>query len=221
MPLTSIINHKVVIIGIISIFGLTIIFTYVLISFSQSEDVKASIDNLNWNNEISNSSTSPGTAAQSDGKNVSAKTFTLVMDEFGFNGSASGPLIEVNKGDQVKINLINAGAMSHTFGMGKPSNFTMSLMKNISGLEPDEKIRQISYDVLEKMPCPNCQPKFEEGHVKGFVLPGQMVVTSFNASESGSFKYFCMVRGHLWMGMNGPLVVNEIIPSLQNGGKAA
>lgn len=219
--MTSIIDHKVVIMGIISIFGLTIVITYVLISFSQSEEVKASIDNLNWNNGDSNSSTSSVSPVQFHGKNVSAKTFTLVMDEFGFNGSASGPLIEVNKGDQVKINLINAGAMSHTFGMGKPSNFTMSLMKNISGLEDDEKIRHISYDVLEKMPCPDCHPKFEEGHVKEFIIPGQMVVTSFNASESGSFKYFCMVRGHLWMGMNGPLVVNEIIPSLQNGGKAA
>ncbi|MGD9671906.1 MAG: hypothetical protein AB7U98_00330 [Candidatus Nitrosocosmicus sp.] len=218
--MTSTIDHKVMIMGIISIFGLTIIITYVLISFSQSEEVKASITNLNLDNEISTSSTSSGTAAQSDDKNVSTKTFTLVLDEFGFNGSASGPPIEVNKGDSVKINLINAGAMSHTFGMGKPSNFTMSLMKNISGLEQDEKIRHISYDVLEKMPCPDCQPKFEKGHVKHFIKPGEMVVTSFNASEAGSFKYFCMVRGHLWMGMNGPLVVNEIPHSLQDGGKA-
>lgn len=206
--MTSIIDQKVVVMGIISIFGLTIIITYVLISFSHSDEVKASISSLNLNSkDFGSSSDMP---VISDGKNVNTKTFTLVMDEFGFNGSSSGPVIEVNKGDQVKINLINAGAMSHTFGMGKPSNFTMSLMKNISGLKNDEKIRHISYDTLEKMPCPGCQPKFEEGHVKSFIRPGQMAVTSFNASEAGDFKYFCMVRGHLWMGMNGDFSVNDV-----------
>lgn len=215
--MTSIIDQKVVIMGIISIFGLTIIITYVLISFSHSDEVKASIASLGLNSGGSGSSSDM--PVQSNGENVNAKTFTLVMDEFGFNGSSSGPVIEINKGDQVKIILINAGAMSHTFGMGKPSKFAMSLMKNISGLEPDEKIRHISYDTLQKMPCPGCQPKFEEGHVKHFIKPGKMVITSFNASEAGDFKYFCMVRGHIWMGMNGPLVVNNVNTSIQFGGK--
>jgi hypothetical protein len=53
------------------------------------------------------------------------------------------------------------------------------------------------------MPCPGCQPKFQEGQIDAFMLPATQQVTTFRATQVGDFKYFCQVRGHLWLGMVG------------------
>ncbi|MDQ6723260.1 MAG: hypothetical protein M3Z01_03225 [Thermoproteota archaeon] len=215
----TIVARKSEILGILIIFGLTIIITLILTSYSTSRTIKPDLFKIYSVRNISDSSSSHKFTQSTDGNKNNVKAFTLVQDEFGFNGSTPGPSIQVNKGDIVKISIINDGAMYHNFGIGKPSNFTMALMKNISGLSYSEKIQKIPYDVLAKLPCPGCSPKFEKGHVKEFIKPGELVVTTFNASDSGKFKYFCMVRGHIWLGMNGDFIVNEINPlSLKNKG---
>lgn len=207
--MASLVDRKMVVMGLVAIFALAIVATIFLTSLSKSANIKSNPFNLFFVKSDSSSSPPHPPSNGFVGNNKNIKTFTLVADEFGFNGSSSGPLIKVNKNDIVKIAFINAGAMSHTFGIGKPSKFTMSLMKNISGLSTEEKIRHVPYDVLAKMPCPGCKPEFEEAHIKTFVNPGDMVVTTFKASKSGNFKYFCMVRGHIWLGMNGDLVVTD------------
>jgi plastocyanin len=40
--------------------------------------------------------------------------------------------------------------------------------------------------------------------------PDTQQVTTFTANEAGNFKYFCMVRGHLWLGMIGDLTVQNV-----------
>ncbi len=39
--------------------------------------------------------------------------------------------------------------------------------------------------------------------------PGTEQVTTFVADKVGHFKYYCMVRGHLWLGMIGNLIVMD------------
>ena len=63
---------------------------------------------------------------------------------------------------------------------------------------------------MAAIPCPGCQAVFEEGHVKIFMQPGTQQVVTFTASQTGNFKYFCMVRGHLWLGMIGDLIVRDV-----------
>src|SRR5690349_24174723 len=58
--------------------------------------------------------------------------------------------------------------------------------------------------------CSSDLPQFEDGHINQFMRPDTQMVTMFKANEAGSFKYFCMVRGHIWLGMIGELdVVNR------------
>lgn len=43
------------------------------------------------------------------------KSFTLVVDNFGYNGTVGGPTIEVYKGDIVEITIIGKNPNSHNF----------------------------------------------------------------------------------------------------------
>jgi uncharacterized cupredoxin-like copper-binding protein len=45
--------------------------------------------------------------------------------------------------------------------------------------------------------------------VDAFMPPLSQQVIVFKATEAGNFKYFCMVRGHLWLGMVGNLNVQD------------
>ncbi|MDQ6668025.1 MAG: hypothetical protein M3Y53_07345 [Thermoproteota archaeon] len=135
------------------------------------------------------------------------KRFVLVQHDFGWNGTSGGPTITVNKGDVVQIVVINAGQMAHNFGMGQPSKYAMTIMKDTKNLSLPDRMKHIPYNVMAELPCPGCQPKFEEGHIKTFMRPDTQQVTTFKATEPGNFKYFCMVRGHIWLGMVGDLVV--------------
>jgi hypothetical protein len=72
------------------------------------------------------------------------------------------------------------------------------------------RANHIPYDVMAAMPCPDCHPFFEEGHIESFMQPDTQQVTTFTANEAGNFKYFCMVRGHLWLGMIGDLTVQDL-----------
>jgi len=146
------------------------------------------------------------------------KKFVLVAHDFGWNGTTGGPTIQVIKGDVVQITVINAGQMAHNFGMGKPSAKAMKIMNETMNMPLDQRVNSIPYDVMAAMPCPDCQKKFDEGHIEMFILPDHQAVTTFAANEAGHFKYFCMVRGHIWMRMSGDLVVLNNPEGISKGG---
>jgi uncharacterized cupredoxin-like copper-binding protein len=138
------------------------------------------------------------------------KKFVLIQHEFGWNGTTGGPLIVVDKGDVVRITIINGGLMAHNFGIAKLSQQSLDIMKDTKNMSLPDRAKNIPYNVMATIPCPGCQPVFEEGHVKTFMQPGTHQVVTFTASQAGNFKYFCMVRGHLWLGMIGDLIVHDV-----------
>jgi hypothetical protein len=99
--------------------------------------------------------------------------------------------------------------MAHNFGIGQPSEQTMDIMKQTANMPLPDRVRNIPYDAMAAMPCPGCHPLFEQAHIKQFMQPDTQQVTTFTASQVGNFKYFCMVRGHLWLGMVGDLIVQD------------
>jgi uncharacterized cupredoxin-like copper-binding protein len=137
------------------------------------------------------------------------KRFVLIQNDFGWNGTNGGPPIVVNKGEAVQIVVINAGRMAHNFGIGEPSGQTLRILKQTQNMPLPDRVRFIPYNVMAAMPCPGCQPVFEQGHIKQFLHPDTQQVTTFVANKAGNFKYFCMVRGHFWLGMVGDLIVED------------
>lgn len=155
----------------------------------------------------------------SEGKTV--RKFVLVAHDFGWNGTKGGPPIQVNKGDLVQITFINAGHMAHNFGMAKLSSTTSELLNKTQDLPLEQRVSSIPYDSMAAMPCPGCNKVFDKGHIESFVLPDQQVMTQFTADQVGHFKYFCMVRGHIWLGMIGDLIVtDQPLHSSSSGGAA-
>ncbi|MGC1929315.1 MAG: plastocyanin/azurin family copper-binding protein, partial [Candidatus Nitrosopolaris sp.] len=134
----------------------------------------------------------------------------LIQHEFGWNGTTGGPTIVVDKGNVVHITIINGGLMAHNFGIAKLSQQSLDIMKETKNMSLPDRVKHIPYNVMAAIPCPGCQPVFEEGHVKMFMQPGTQQVVTFTASQTGNFKYFCMVRGHLWLGMIGDLIVHNV-----------
>lgn len=137
------------------------------------------------------------------------KKLVLIQHEFGINGTTGGATISLNKGDTVQITIINAGKMAHNFGIAKLSNQSLDLIKKTKNEPLSERIKTIPYDVVAAIPCPGCVPKFERGHISSFILPDERAETTFQVQEAGNFKYFCMVRGHLWLGMMGDFIVHD------------
>ncbi|MGG6460956.1 MAG: hypothetical protein ACM3JQ_05975 [Candidatus Eiseniibacteriota bacterium] len=152
--------------------------------------------------------TNPYSSPNSKGEKVD-RTFVLVQNEFGWNGTSGGPTITVTKGDVLQITIINAGNMVHNFGIAKISRVTQSLLKNTSELPVKDRIGNLSYNELSAMPCPGCQSVYSQAHIDAFMPPLSQQVIVFKATEAGNFKYFCMVRGHLWLGMIGDLNVQD------------
>ncbi|HJT47756.1 MAG TPA: hypothetical protein VJ729_06200 [Nitrososphaeraceae archaeon] len=137
------------------------------------------------------------------------KRFVLIQNDFGWNGTTGGPAIVVNKGEVVQIVVINAGRMAHNFGIAEPSGQTSTILKQTQNMPLPDRVKNIPYNVMATMPCPGCHPVFEQGHIKQFLQPDTQQVTTFVANKAGNFKYFCMVRGHLWLGMVGDLIVED------------
>lgn len=142
----------------------------------------------------------------------SERKFVLVQHEFGWNGTTGGPNIIVNKGDLVHISIVNSGLMAHNFGIAMLSEQTTNLIKMTNNMSLESRLDHIPYNVLSSMPCPGCQPLFEEGHITTFIRPSSHQDVTFTASQEGNFKYFCMVRGHLWLGMIGNFIVKNNVP---------
>jgi FtsP/CotA-like multicopper oxidase with cupredoxin domain len=138
------------------------------------------------------------------------KRFVLIQNDFGWNGTTGGPTIEVNKGEVVQITVINAGLMAHNFGIGQASEQAMSIMKQTDNMLLPDRMKYIPYNIMAAMPCPGCHPLFKEGHIEQFMQPDTQQVTTFTANQAGNFKYFCMVRGHIWLGMVGDLIVKDV-----------
>lgn len=137
------------------------------------------------------------------------KRFLLVQGDFTWNHTSPGPTIKVGKGDRVQIIIVNAGHMAHNFGIGKLSEKANNILTNINSLPLEERVSKIPYDDLSQMSCPDCQLKFKDGQIERFMSPETQAVVTFTANESGHFKYFCVVRGHIWLGMIGDFVVEE------------
>ena len=138
------------------------------------------------------------------------RKIVLIQNDFGWNGTSGGPTIRVNKGDVVQITIINAGQMAHNFGIARVPEQTINLMNNVMQMPLSERVQKIPYSVMAIMPCPGCHPQFEEGHIEQFMNPDTQMVTKFIANEAGNYKYFCMVRGHIWLGMIGELDVVDV-----------
>jgi FtsP/CotA-like multicopper oxidase with cupredoxin domain len=138
------------------------------------------------------------------------KKFVLIQKDFGWNGTNGGPPIVVSKGDVVQVTVINAGRMAHNFGIAKVSERTLSILNQINNMSLPNRANRIPYDVMAAMPCPDCHSFFQEGHIEFFMQPDTQQVTTFTANEAGNFKYFCQVRGHLWLGMIGDLTVQDV-----------
>jgi FtsP/CotA-like multicopper oxidase with cupredoxin domain len=138
------------------------------------------------------------------------KRFVLVQYDFGWNGTIGGPTIKVNKEDIVQITIINAGMMAHNFGIADFSQRTLDLLQKTMNMPLPDRVRYLPYNVMAVTPCPGCQLKFQEGQIDAFMQPATQQVTTFRATQVGDFKYFCEVRGHLWLGMVGDLDVVDI-----------
>jgi plastocyanin len=113
------------------------------------------------------------------------------------------------KDDVIQITVINAGHMNHNFGIAKIPIKTENLIRHIFQIALDSRIGNLSYDQVAAMPCQECQPVFQQAHIETFMQPLSQQVITFTASKEGEFKYFCMVRGHLWLGMMGTLIVED------------
>ena len=171
---------------------------------ASANDQGASSSNFALLPSATNSPASAQSSLSDDIKNQNVdKKFVLIQNDFGWNGTTGGPAINVYKGDIVQITIINAGQMAHNFGIGKLSKETTAIMNNVMDMPLPDRVKKIPYNVMAAMPCPGCTPKFEQGHIELFMKPDTQQVTIFKATEAGNFKYFCMVRGHLWLGMIG------------------
>lgn len=135
------------------------------------------------------------------------KRFVLVQHDFGWNGTFGGPPIRVSKGDVVQITIINAGMMTHNFGIAAFSQQSLALLQKSVSMPLPDRVRYLPYNVMAAKPCPGCQPVFQGGQIDQFMQPDTQQVVTFTASQAGQFKYFCQVRGHLWLGMIGDFIV--------------
>lgn len=202
-------NGKVVFgIGIIMIAA--VISTILAMMSSQSPEIHLSTTKI-FGGQSQSLATAPLASAQvpqtGNSNQHIDKRFVLVQHDFGWNGTIGGPPIRVNKGDVVQITIINAGMMSHNFGIGAVPQQTLSLLQKTMNMPLPDRVKFLPYDVMAGKPCPGCKPVFQQGHVESFMQPDTQQVVTFTASQAGQFKYFCMVRGHLWLGMIGDFIV--------------
>jgi len=217
-------NGKVII-GIAIVVAIAAGSTIYGLTLSESPRIHLSTSSLFQKNNAQFLSGPTTTSSSQNAKAQSAnqqqqqvtRKIVLVQNDFGWNGTSGGPTIRVNKGDVVQITIINAGQMAHNFGIGKPSQQTMNIIKSVMQLPLSERVQKIPYSVMAAMPCPGCQPQFEGGHIKQFMKPDTQMVTTFTANKAGNYKYFCMVRGHIWLGMIGEFDVVDTgnQPSMQ------
>ncbi|MGN6348608.1 MAG: hypothetical protein ACTHLL_02515 [Candidatus Nitrosocosmicus sp.] len=221
-PKSSAFNGKVMV-GIGGIMAVAAIITIAMGFLSQSPQIHLSLRSI-IPSYLSSSLISPTTKTESvtaqqstslppsasdTSANHYSKRIVLIQQDFGWNGTYGGPPILLNKGDVVQLLVINRGHMAHNFGIALLPQQVLKQISNQNNIPLDKRIGQIPYDTMAAMPCPGCQSEFEKGHIKLFIEPGTQQVSSFVADKPGHYNYFCMVRGHLWLGMIGDLIVRE------------
>lgn len=133
----------------------------------------------------------------------------LVANDFGWNGSTSGPVIRITKGETVRLTVINAGKMAHNFGIAEVPQDTQKLLDSLNGVALPDRLGKVSYQQMSAEPCPGCKVVLPGAHIMRYIMPGEQQAVTFTADSAGSFKYFCMVRGHLWLGMNSDFLVES------------
>ena len=200
-----------VIFGIGIVVLIAAISTISIISFSKSSQINFFTENKNINSLNPLQTTfepkkAEGQSSNNDSSNIDKK-FVLIQHNFGWNGSNLGPPIIVSKGDKVQITVINAGEMAHNFGIAKFSDKANSLLTKLLETPRQDRLYKVPYNMISETPFPDSKPIFKEGHIESFMHPQTQKVITFTANEKGHFKYFCMVRGHLWLGMVGDLIV--------------
>jgi FtsP/CotA-like multicopper oxidase with cupredoxin domain len=204
--------NKKVILGIAIIISISAIITFFAMGISQSPSINIPLSILPLGEKSSSISITnainPIIAQSPNSPNVD-KRFILIQKDFGWNGTNLGPNIEVSKGDVVQIVIINAGTMAHNFGIAKISPYSMALLNETVAVPTPERINHISYNDMSAHHCPECESVFPQAHIDIFMKPLSQQVITFTANEAGEFKYFCMVRGHLWLGMFGDFIVKE------------
>jgi FtsP/CotA-like multicopper oxidase with cupredoxin domain len=200
--------NKKVIFGIAIIISISAIATIFAMSISQSSSINVYLNLFPAEEKKSIPTVNAISSDINKNTNIDRK-FVLIQKDFGWNGTNFGPTIEVSKGNVVQIVIINAGTMSHNFGIAKISPHTLNLLNQTTPIPTPEKLTHISYDELSANPCPECKPIFEKGHIETFLKPLSQQVVTFTANEAGEFKYFCEVRGHIWLGMFGDFIVKE------------
>ncbi len=221
-------NGKVVLgIGIIMV--ISAITTICMAIYSESPRIHLSVNSflssylvspflLSFHHSHDTSSPSQTTVPSSK---VINKRIILIQQDFGWNGTDGGPPIIVNKGDIVQLVIINRGHMAHNFGIGSFPKKVIDLIDKEQNVTLENRLQHISYDDISAMPCPGCQAEFKSGHVNIFMEPGTQQTSTFVANKVGHFKYYCMVRGHLWLGMFGDLIVKENTESSNNNANNA
>ncbi len=106
--------------------------------------------------------------------------------------------------------------MAHNFGIGSFPKHVIELINKEQSVALENRLEHISYNNMSAMPCPGCQEEFKSAHVNVFMEPGTQQTSTFVADKAGHFKYYCMVRGHLWLGMFGDLIVKDTGESSNN-----
>lgn len=211
-------NGKVVI-GIGGIMIISAIITISMGFLSQSPQIHLSTNSIIpsfISTSVISSQSKPTTATAQQSSSLQNfpatndfKRILLIQQDFGWNGTYGGPPILLNKGDKVQLLVINRGHMAHNFGIALIPQQVLDQINSQDNIPLDQRIGHIPYNTMAAMPCPGCQDEFENGHINQFIEPGTQQVSSFVADKAGNFKYFCMVRGHLWLGMIGDLIVRE------------
>lgn len=94
------------------------------------------------------------------------------------------PLVEVERGEQIRFVLANAGALDHEFVIG-------TVEENRKHAEMMMKFPEMEHD------DPNSRRLHAEHH-------GDLL---WQFTEAGDFEFACLIPGHLAAGMRGTIVV--------------
>lgn len=144
------------------------------------------------------------------------REFTIRMQEFGYNGSSTGPTITVKAGDTVRIHVANAGGLGHEFMVVANKDDSIKMMKNIAdklvaqGLNKTDALEQFEIEHEEIMMSGMAAFSGAVVHLE----PRENKTIEFVANQPGTYWYICLEAGgtfpktHAEMDMYGQFLVN-------------
>lgn len=145
------------------------------------------------------------------------REFTMRLQEFGYNGSSTGPTITVKVGDTVRIHVANTGGLGHEFMVVANKDDSIQMMKDIAdklvaqGLNKTDALAKYHAEHEEMMMMD--MVAFSGGVVS--LEPGENKTIEFVANRAGTYWYVCLEAGgtfpktHAEMSMYGQLQVNS------------